>query len=127
MAAIASTITKDKLNPGVRYVVWEGLVKGDTGESDESGSPLGMSSFADRSVQVTGTFDSATVTIEGSNDGTTWATLSDQVGDDLSFTAAGIAMVAELTRYIRPAVSDSGGSADIDVTMLVRSSSQRLQ
>ena len=75
--------------------------------------------FSDKTVQLIGTFGSATVVIQGSLDGTTWATLTDPQGDALSFTAAGLNLVAENVRYIRPSAS-GGSSQDIDVYLLVR-------
>lgn len=64
----------------------------------------------DLSVQVTGTFGGATVVLQGSNDGSTWATLTDHAGNAVSFTAAGLKSVAEATAYVRPLLSGGSGS-----------------
>ena len=77
--------------------------------------------YPDRSVQVSGTFGAGgTVVIEGSNNGTNWITLTDQLGTALSFTGADIAPIMEVTRYIRPRVTAGDGTTAIVVTMLLR-------
>ena len=75
-----------------------------TGTND--GQPESPQQYYRRSVQVTGTFSTGTVLIEGSDDGgTTWFTLSDYQGFALSFAAAGIKPVQEITQLIRPRAS----------------------
>jgi hypothetical protein len=83
------------------------------------GSAVPNATFTDRSVQVTGTFGGATVTMQGSNDGgATWSTLNDAAGTPLTFTAAGIKQVLEVSQFIRPSVS-GGAAADLDVHLLM--------
>lgn len=72
---------------------------------------------SDRSVQVEGTFGGATITIEGSNDGTNWHTLHDGSGTALTFTSADLRQVLEVTRYIR-AKTASGSGSSVTVTLL---------
>lgn len=112
MATITRTITEA---PGDGYVVlWEALANNDAGQALAGyGSP-------DRCVQVEGTFDGATVAVEGSNDGALWHTLRDPTGVALSFTEAGLKGVLEVPRYVRPSVSGGGVSTDIDVTLFIR-------
>jgi len=95
---------------------WTGLTK----TTDDTGSPLEMVGSADRSVQVEGVFNGGTLLLEGSNDGSNYATLTDPQGNNLSFTSATIETVAEITRYVRPRVTAGGGSTNLAVTMLVR-------
>lgn len=72
-------------------------------------------------VQFTGTFDSATAVLQGSNDGTNWITLSDpQDGTAISVTAAGAAEVSTAMAYIRPSTSGGGASQDIDCILVAR-------
>jgi hypothetical protein len=92
---------------------WETLTNGD------QGAPIEMPGWNVRSVQILGTFDTSTLVIQGSNDGTNWATLNDLDGNALSFTAVGFAGVREISRYIRPACTAGGGSTDIDVKLLL--------
>lgn len=79
------------------------LADATTGQTADAGA------WADKTVQVVGTFGGATVTIEGSNDGTTWATLTEVGGDPLTFTAAGLRTIKENPAFIR--ASSTGGSA----------------
>lgn len=59
-------------------------------------------------------FNSGTVTIQISNNGTTWATLKDLQGTDIAFTAAGISEFSTGAKYLRPDPSDTA-SMDVDV------------
>ena len=70
-----------------------------------------------------GTFNAATVTIKGSNQDTptVWATMHDAAGDLLSFTGAGIAVIAENVRHMRPKIVNGDGSTDVDVAVISRS------
>src|SRR5690606_19607919 len=84
---------------------WTGLANGD------DGAPVEYGAFADRSVQITGTFGAGgTVLIEGSNNGTNWTGLTDAMGDAIAATGAGIWSVTEVTRYLRPRVSAGDGT-----------------
>jgi hypothetical protein len=71
------------------------------------------------SVQVTGTFGGATITLQGSNDGTNYVTLKDSAGTAISFTAAGMAEFSTAALYLKP--TSSGGTADnVTVTVILR-------
>jgi len=90
-------------------------------EADSSPQAVELVEFADRSVQVVGTFNGGTVAIQGSNNGVDWATLTDPQGNSLSVTSARLEQIQELTRYIRPSLTGTG--MDIDVFFLVRRAS----
>jgi len=94
-------------------ITWQGLTTGDTGR------PLEMTGWADRSIQITGTFGGATVNIEGSNNGTNWSLLTDPQGNNIALTSAKIEQVMEITRYMRPSIS-GGSGASINIITLVR-------
>lgn len=112
MALIASALQSGA--PYFASVTWA-LSNGDQGIAAE------YPEYSDRSVQVSGTFGSGgTVVIEGSNNGTDWAVLSDPKGYSLSVTSADIAGVVEMTRYIRPRVSAGDGSTNLEVSMFLR-------
>lgn len=98
-----------------RVLTWEGL-----SEADAEGSAVSRPGGNDRSVHVIGTFGGGTVTIQGSNEPTpsTWSTLHDAAGNNLTFTSAGLELVAENTRWLRPVLSGASG-ADIDVYLLI--------
>lgn len=82
--------------------------------ANPNGTAVVRPQLRDKSVQFTGTFDSATVTLTGSNDGTNYKILTDPLGNTLSFTdVAGPTQISEITAYIRPASSGGGGSQSI--------------
>ena len=91
-------------------------------ESDTSPSPFEAIEWADRSVQVAGTFNAGTLTIEGSNDGTNWAALTDPQGNALAITAAKIEQLSEITRYVRPRVT-AGTGVNLNITFALRRAS----
>lgn len=88
-------------------------------ELDTSPAPFEMVEWADRSVQVVGTFNGGTVVIEGSNDGQNWVTLTDPQGNAITKTAAFIEQLLEVTRFVRPRVS-LGTGVDVDVFFVLR-------
>lgn len=97
-------------------VKWEGLLNGD------DGTPVEMGAWPDRSVQVIGTFGTGgSVSLEGSNDGTTWKALTDPQGNATTFTAAGIEAITELTWKIRPRCTAGDGTTDLDVWVMMGS------
>lgn len=101
-------------NQRVGIFTWTPLAQGD------DGSPCSLAQYADRSVQVAGTFGGATLRVEGSNDGTNWATLTDPQGNELLITGAKIEMVTEVTLYIRPVVVGGGGTTALTVALLFK-------
>lgn len=113
MAVIQPT-RQQTLNTRAFVQRWTPLAANDTGE------PLGASQYTDRSVQVSGTFGGASVRIEGSNDGSTWAVLTDPQGNDLLLTGAKIEMVTEATLHIRPVVVGGDGTTSLTVNLLVK-------
>jgi hypothetical protein len=93
----------------------------DLNETDTVGAPIPFAEYADRSVQISGTFGGATIVWEGSNDGTNYITLTDPQGNAISKTAASIEGVLEITRYARPRITGgAGGTTDLNVTVLCR-------
>jgi hypothetical protein len=101
---------------GVHRMKWEGL-----NATDTAGSPLAAPQCPDKTIQVYGAFNTGTLSIEGSNDGgTTWATLNDPQGNPLSFTAAGVSVIAENPLLIRPSLAGAD-TDDIDVVIVSQS------
>ena len=91
-----------------------GLANGDVTES------FSVASYVDKSIQVFGTFGAGgSLTVQGSNDGVNWATLSDEQGNALVFTAPGIKMPAQATQYVRGAASGDG-TTDLDMLMFFK-------
>ena len=115
MATIAVAKTSGQ-DPVLTYL-WEAIIAGSL-----DGAPIALPDHADRSVQVVGTFDDATLTMQGSNDGgTTWATLTDPQGNDIAFVnAAGLKQITEFSGLVRPLASGGSGSEDLDVYLYAR-------
>ena len=86
------------------------------------GNAVKLNVYQDRTIQILGTFGAGgSVTIQGSNDGgTTWATLTDPLGNALTFTSAGMKQVTELPYEIRPSVTAGDGTTAIDVWLHAR-------
>lgn len=108
MAIRALTLTKETLDTFL--ATWTGLNTGD------EGAPAELIDFADRTIQVFGTFGGASVALHGSNDGVNYAVLADQQGVAIAITAAGIKAVGPLTKFIKPVVT---GGAGVGITVLV--------
>lgn len=100
-----------------KLITYTALVEGDTNPL-----PFEEVEYADRSVQVVGTFNGGTVTIEGSNNGIDWQALTDPQGNNLSITAARIEQIQELTRFVRPRVT-AGTGVSVNVFFVVRRAS----
>lgn len=97
-------------------VTWASLLNTD------NGSPFAVPRYADRSVQVFGTFGaSGNLRIQGSNDGVNWAVLTDPQGNDLNITTAKIEMVTEVTVFIRPLITAGDGTTNLTCILLARS------
>ncbi len=102
---------------GVRVMSWVGLQAGDYGEA------AAVTSFSDRSVQVVGSFGTGgKVIVQGSNNGTDWATLNDPQGNALDLLTAKIEAVSELTRWIRPYVPTGDVTTLLSVVLLAKRS-----
>lgn len=116
MATIPYTrATPDSLHATCVIVAWADMANGDDGVRAE------LANFADRSVQVSGTFGTGgAVVIEGSIDGVNYATLTDPQGNALSITEAKIESIAEVVRYVRPRVPSGDGTTALTVTMLMK-------
>jgi hypothetical protein len=116
LPVIALSETRDlTFGNDARTVQWTPLLNGD------SGAPFQMPGFADRSVQIRGTFGvGGTVLVEGSNDGVNYATLNDAQGAALSKTSAALSQISQTTKLIRPRVSAGDGTTSITVTLLAR-------
>jgi len=86
-------------------VKWEAVTEADTCAA------VALPAWSDRSVQVNGTFGGATVIIQGSNDGTNYVTLNNPADAALSFAAAGLEAVLELTATLKPSISGGTGQS----------------
>lgn len=117
MATIAKT-RNDTGNTRASLIQWTSLANGDDGEV------VPFSQYADKSIQVTGTFGvGGSVRFEGSNDGgANWAPLTDVQGNALNLSTAAIKQVTEVTGIFRPRVTDGDGDTLLTVSLCMRES-----
>lgn len=89
-------------------------------QADAVGAAIDAHEYGDRTVQLSGTWDSATGVLQGSNDGTTWFSLTDPQGNAISKTADGMETVMEVPRYTRPNSSGGGASQSVTISLFCR-------
>lgn len=111
MATITPTVSKPRGSQKTWLVIWAAI--GDSDTCTEVSFPDG----ADMTVQIVGTFNSATVVLQGSNDKSNWATLTDPQGNAISKSSAGLEAVEEHPLWVRP--SSSGGTASSTTVILL--------
>lgn len=98
MATTYTETTNISTTPPLRMVSWT-LQTGENGQTYEGGY------LADKSIQIFGTA-LTTFVLQGSNNGTDWATLSNPGGVAINATGgARIEQILQNTRYIRPSVT----------------------
>jgi len=92
-------------------------------DGDANGNAITHIGASDRTLHVFGAFDGGTIVLQGSNDpdAAEWATLHDPSGAPLSFTSAGIALVAENPYWLRAIATGAGSGLDASVALLSRS------
>lgn len=100
----------------VAVTTWADLLSGDDGE------PVRLAVYSDRSIQLSGTFGGASVTIGGSNDGITYHALTDTSGTALSLTSACLKQIVELPVYLKPRVFGGDGTTNLTVVLAGRRS-----
>jgi hypothetical protein len=88
------------------------------GDSDTF-QAVSLPAMADKSIQVEGTFGSATIHLGGSNDGVNFEDLNDAFGTVIAIAAAGIKQVTESTLQVKPRTSGGTGSSLV-VTVFCR-------
>lgn len=116
MATVNPTVTTDLTGDGsVVQFVWN-LTTANT-----DGAPVEWVAYSDRTFAAVGTWGGATITIEGSNDGTNWMPLSDAAGAaDATAAANKVMTVVELTRYVRPNLTTPGTGAAVTASLVAR-------
>lgn len=94
------------------------------GTTPDTGAPIPerWADYADRSVQVSGTFGvGGNLRVQGSNDGgSTYAALSDPQGNALNIAAAKIESITEATLLTQPKVTAGDGTTNLNVTIVCR-------
>jgi hypothetical protein len=98
-------------------VTWTGLLQ----SSSDDGAAVGLSAWGSRTFQVTGTLGAAgAVTLEGSNDGVTWATLADKQGVPLVVATLGLKSTQDITVFVRPRITAGDGTTNLNVSVCLR-------
>ena len=121
MALKLSTISLIGSNNSIKLAVWATLLNGD------DGAPFEFVDWADRTIQVFGTFGAGgTVVLEGSNDGVNYSTLTDSNGVAMSYTAAAVKQINEAPRYVRPRVTAGDGTTALTFSLTARRVESRL-
>lgn len=112
-----ATVTPTENGPigSARVITWADCATGDTINS----ATLENMQGGVGAVQLSGTWGGATVVLQVSNDGSTWATMKDVNGASISATDDAFHEFSTAGVYIRP--SSSGGSSDaVDVVVALR-------
>lgn len=84
------------------------------------GLPSKTPTFSDRAVQFSGPFGTASVTLEGTLNGTDYLPLTDPQGNAITKTVASIEAISENAWFIRPKVTGGDGTTAIVCTLLSR-------
>ncbi len=95
-------------------VQWTGLLENDTG------APVFLARFPDKSIQVTGDFSgSAAMTLEGSNLATaSWGAVNDAQGVAIVPTTNECTVIGASPLQLRPSITTGDGSTDLTVTII---------
>jgi hypothetical protein len=102
-------------------VTWTSLL---TASAD--GGKVAKTQHADLCWQAVGAnWGGATLTLQGSNDGTNWFSLTNAAGGAAAtFTADGGKQTIERPVYVRPNLTTGGTAADVTVTLHMRKTPQ---
>lgn len=105
------------INSVGRLALWETVTA-----ANATGQPFSTGDQGDICVQITGTIDSATITLRGSNlpapnsaTAAHWFPLTQPDGTDAALTAVGGVQIVERPLWVSPSSASGGGSSDIDI------------
>jgi hypothetical protein len=122
MAVIVPVITRvtDQTEESI-LVVWTSLLT-----ASVSGTGVEKAQHADLCWQAVGAnWGGATLTLQGSNDGTNWFSMTNAAGGAAAtFTTDGGKQTIERPRYVRPTLTTAGTAADVTVTLYMRKQPQ---
>lgn len=114
MATIAATTTLVGIGDRTAILVTWPLVT-----SSDTCAPLSaFPEYINKSVEVSGTFDSSTVVLNGGNVSGSLVGLKDPANAAITGTSTYLRQVQENCLYYQPAHSGGGGSQSVTVTML---------
>jgi len=111
------------LDSGVELVTWGPVAAGDTCVAvDRTSGIMAFMAQSDRSVDIDGNFNGATVVIQGTNQWPAtgkFKALRDPAGNSLSFSTADIRQVLEVASAIMPVISGGTGLTSLVVALLM--------
>ncbi len=113
MATVTPTATRIREGESMLYA-WT------LTQADASGASIDAHEYGDRTVQISGTFDGATVVLQGSNDGAAWFSLTDPQGNAISKTADAMETVMEVPLSTRAHSTGGGGSQSVTISLFCR-------
>lgn len=88
--------------------------------ADTEGLFVAPTEYGDRTVQFAGSFDGASASLLGSNDGSNWVALTDPQGNALTKSAGALETVMETPRYTKVTSSGGNGSQYISISLFCR-------
>src|SRR3569623_1341466 len=98
--ATVSVVRSDQLDDIAVYT-WASLTT-----TNPDGAQVAFQASGDRTIQFIGTVGvGGSIQLEGSNDGTNWAILTDPQGNNIVKTAAAMEAVEECPLFVRPKVT----------------------
>lgn len=115
MATIVPTVLdiSPKQDGSVFRAIWSGVTQADTCQQVQ------FPQYADKTIQVAGTFGGTSVAVNGTIDGTNFAALTDQSGTTIAITTAGIKQVLQNAYQIQPALT-GGAGVSLTISMIFR-------
>lgn len=120
MAVINPTFTKIRSGDGgidAIVISWGPMANGDTGK------PVSRPALGDKSFQAEGTFGAGgTIVLEATNEPTpaNYHTMTDPAANVVSFTAASLKQVTEVSTWLRPRVTAGDGTTALTATLIAR-------
>ena len=117
MATIMYTQSEvSSIDRSVLMITWA-PVTSDSGNNDVC-VPLQLPQYTSKSVHVFGTFGSATIIVNGSNNsGVSFVPLDDPNGSAISIGSENIEQISQNTQQVQPAIS-GGTAASVTIVML---------
>ena len=118
MATVTPTVSRDVGERDGSSALWTWALT----TANVDGAPLEWTEWADRTWAVTAAnWGGATLSIEGSNDGINYHTMSNAAGGAAATkTTDGILTTLETPRWVRPKLTTAGTAATPVVTLIAR-------
>lgn len=106
--SLGATVTSTRVFGVKGQTITTGAI---TGAGTDVTEAFDIGNSAAGSIQaLAGTFGTTTLTVQVSNDGSTWATAKDTAGSDITFTAVGIKYIQMGPKYLRVQAPSGNGT-----------------